>query len=64
MSRKDYQLIAETISNLRAQCADQALPTVVRFDALTLALAETFKGDNVAFSAERFVRACQEVKRG
>ena len=59
MTRKDFQLIAETVRNLPSFdviSLDNA--DCVRFSVLVSRLAEALRTTNPRFDAERFINAC------
>ena len=53
MNRKDYELIAEVISN------SQGLTRGGIMDILAERMAEALQADNPRFDRERFLKACQ-----
>jgi hypothetical protein len=57
MSRKDFNLIAETLRTMPSfsttECAD-----VVRFDAMVSRMADALATTNSRFDRSRFIAAC------
>ena len=59
MSRKDFQLIAETLRTLPSfTTINPACSDVVRFDVLVNQFADALRSTNPRFDRERFVSAC------
>jgi len=59
MSRKDFQLIAETIKQLPSfTTTNPACADAVRFDAIVSSFADALRSTNPRFDRERFVSAC------
>ena len=59
MTRKDFELIAGVIASMPEPGPDDYREFKGK---LALRFAEVLKGTNPRFKAERFVRACMEVK--
>lgn len=56
MCRKDFELIARTIKDLRATRGSESLPVI---DAVAERLATVLDGHSATFQKERFLAACK-----
>ena len=59
MSRKDFQLIAETIKQLPSFTTnDPTCADAVRFDVVVNQFADALRSTNPRFDRERFIAVC------
>ncbi len=63
MTRKDFEMIAATLKEVRADFATHKLhraPGELAVDVVIARFAQALKSTNPQFNAERFVAACRQ----